>query len=52
MGVQVSEKEKPENLEALLKEYCDTRDITLRNKLLKEYLYIAEIIAKSLLTAG
>ncbi|MGI6188443.1 MAG: sigma-70 family RNA polymerase sigma factor [Caldicoprobacteraceae bacterium] len=52
MGVQVSEKEKPENLEALLKEYCDTRDITLRNKLLKEYLYIAEIIAKKFVNRG
>ena len=39
MGVQVSEKEKPENLKALLKDYCDTQDITLRNKQLKEYLY-------------
>ena len=52
MGVQVSEKEKPETLEALLKEYCDTRDITLRNKLLKEYLYIAEIIAKKFVNRG
>ena len=52
MGIQVSEKDKSEKLEELLKEYCDTRDITLRNKLLNEYLYIAEIIAKKFVNRG
>ena len=52
MGVQACEKQKHENLEALLREYCETRDINLRNKLLKEYLYIAEIIAKKFVNRG
>lgn len=38
--------------EMLLKEYADTKDINLRNELVNEYLYIAEIIAKKFVNRG
>lgn len=38
--------------EQLFKEYCLTRDVHLRNRLLERYLYIAEIITKRFLNRG
>ncbi|MDL2217676.1 sigma-70 family RNA polymerase sigma factor [Christensenellaceae bacterium OttesenSCG-928-M15] len=38
--------------EALLEEYCETRDVELRNELLAHYLYIAEIAAKKFVGRG
>jgi hypothetical protein len=52
MNVQASTKLDSENLEALLREYCKTRDIGLRNILVQKYLYIAEIIAKKFANRG
>jgi len=42
------EKQKEE----MLKEYCKTRDIKLRNELVKHYIYIAEILAKKFVNRG
>ncbi|WP_129724620.1 sigma-70 family RNA polymerase sigma factor [Xylanivirga thermophila] len=36
----------------LLQKYCETRDINLRNELIKKYLYIAEIVAKKFSNRG
>jgi RNA polymerase sigma-B factor len=52
MNVQVFEKAKVENTDVLLREYCETRDIQLRNRLVQEYLYIAEIIARKFANRG
>lgn len=52
MNVQTSIKSSTENLEALFREYCKTRDIKLRNILVEKYLYIAEIIAKKFANRG
>ncbi len=52
MSIQTSTKSGAENLEILLKEYCKTRDIELRNLLVQKYLYIAEIIAKKFVNRG
>lgn len=38
--------------DALLHEYCETRDIELRNELLGKYLFIAEIAAKKFVGRG
>lgn len=38
--------------EALLREYCQTRDMDLRNELVRRYLYIAEIISKKFANRG
>ena len=46
------QKEKKFNEEEMLREYCKTRDIKLRNELVKHYLYIAEIIAKKFVIEG
>lgn len=46
------QKEKKFNEEEMLREYCKTRDIKLRNELVKHYLYIAEIIAKKFVNRG
>ncbi len=35
-----------QKLESLLEEYCRTRDIALRNQLVQEFLYLAEIVAR------
>jgi len=52
----MSDKRKNTNdndkIEKLLKEYCETRDINLRNELVQHYLYIAEIIAKKFVNRG
>jgi RNA polymerase sigma-B factor len=47
-----AEVEKKEKIEDMLAEYCETRDIELRNKLASEFLYIAEIIAKKFTNRG
>ncbi|MFY9279207.1 MAG: sigma factor, partial [Caldicoprobacterales bacterium] len=41
-----------DNIERLLREYSETRDINLRNELVQHYLYIAEIIAKKFVNRG
>jgi len=53
MGENVAKSATPlaEN-EELLKQYCETRDIHIRNELLSRYLYIAEIIAKRFVNRG
>lgn len=38
--------------ETLLREYCQTRDMNLRNELVGRYLYIAEIISKKFANRG
>ncbi|MDL2258514.1 sigma-70 family RNA polymerase sigma factor [Eubacteriales bacterium OttesenSCG-928-K08] len=40
------------NLDAMLIEYCATKDVDLRNELLSHYLYIAEIAAKKFVGRG
>jgi RNA polymerase sigma-B factor len=44
--------QKKQHEDALLAEYCRTRDIKLRNQLVNKYLYIAEIIAKKFTNRG
>jgi len=44
--------QKNQQEDALLVEYCRTRDIDLRNQLVSKYLYIAEIIAKKFTNRG
>lgn len=44
--------EEAVDYEKLLREYCQTRDIDLRNQLLTHYLYIAEIAAKKFVGRG
>jgi len=50
----VVDKVNPNDIsnEELLNEYCKTRDITLRNKVLERFLYLAEIIAKKYVGRG
>lgn len=38
--------------DSLMTEYCETRDIALRNELLRHYLFIAEIAAKKFVGRG
>ena len=38
--------------DSMLAEYCETRDVDLRNQLIGKYLYIAEIIAKKFTNRG
>jgi RNA polymerase sigma-B factor len=49
---QVKDTIKTEDKEELLRKYCETRDIELRNELVNHYLYIAEIIAKKFVNRG
>lgn len=41
-----------EQADALFREYAETRDINVRNKLLENYLYVAEIVAKKFTNRG
>ncbi len=52
MSGQVKNITETDNIESLLRQYCETRDINLRNELVKHYLYIAEIIAKKFVNRG
>ncbi|NLI59954.1 MAG: sigma-70 family RNA polymerase sigma factor [Clostridiales bacterium] len=52
MSGQGKKRAKNDNVELLLKEYCETRDINLRNELANHYLYIAEILAKKFVNRG
>ncbi len=45
------EKEK-EAINLLFREYAETKDIRIRNKLIEEHLYIAEILAKKYINKG
>lgn len=40
------------NYDLIMREYCETHDIDLRNQLLTHYLYIAEIAAKKFVGRG
>ena len=44
--------EEMELYDAMLAEYCESRDLELRNQLLAKYLYIAEIAAKKFVGRG
>lgn len=52
MSGQVKNKAETDNIDVLLQQYCETRDVDLRNELVKHYLYIAEIIAKKFVNRG
>lgn len=52
MSVNVKNIDELDKKEILLRKYCETRDIELRNELVNEYLYIAEIIAKKFVNRG
>jgi RNA polymerase sigma-B factor len=52
MSEGISAKTKNSKQDVLLREYCETRDLELRNRLVHEYLYIAEIIAKKFVNRG
>lgn len=52
MSGQVAKDTEAKRKEALLAEYYDNPSIELRNELINEYLYIAEIIAKRFVNRG
>jgi len=52
MSQQVVSRTAQTQKEELLRKYCETRDIKLRNELVDHYLYIAEIIAKKFANRG
>jgi RNA polymerase sigma-B factor len=52
MNEQNASQAKDAEETLMLEEYCRTRDIKLRNKLISRYLYIAEIISKKFANRG
>ena len=52
MSGQVKNMADNDKKEMLLRQYCETRDVDLRNELVQHYLYIAEIISKKFVNRG
>lgn len=48
----MSKKDKKKEINALFKEYAETGDLAIREKLITEHLYIAEILAKKYVNRG